>query len=211
MPEPSREPPEQHPVPDALKRFIWDIQSMIELEASEREILFVGRDLMRRLVEGDGWLPQPYAKPNRGCCQQFQLYRDDLERFTVVSTVFASGQTSPIVRDQVWEITGVLRGTFECSSFGVSVDGRPEPKGAARLLTAGMVDTKPTSGDVATRIRNVPNGTGVLVHVYGGEISQLTRRTFASNGEVSEAPAAYANDEHAPPYDIHSIQTRIVD
>jgi hypothetical protein len=41
------------PVPPALKRFIWDIQSKAELDEGKREILFIGRDLMSRLVASD--------------------------------------------------------------------------------------------------------------------------------------------------------------
>jgi hypothetical protein len=48
---------ERGPVPATLKRFIWDIQSLVELAESEREILIIGRDLMARLIENDDWLP----------------------------------------------------------------------------------------------------------------------------------------------------------
>ena len=51
------------PVPEPLKRFIWDIQSMVELAESEREILVIGRDLMARLVARDDWLPDAFALP----------------------------------------------------------------------------------------------------------------------------------------------------
>jgi predicted metal-dependent enzyme (double-stranded beta helix superfamily) len=212
VPEPSREPQERNPVADALKRFIWDIQSMVELEASEREILFIGRDLMRRLVESDSWLPQCFAEPNPQRCHQFQLYRDDLERFTIASTVFAGSQTSPIMQDQVWEIAGVLRGTLERTRFSVSAGGKPEPKGAPSSLPSGAVDTRSADSRDAIQLRNSMAGeTAISIHVYGGEISQLPRQSFAPDGGVNEAPATYANDESTPPYDILSIQTRIVD
>ncbi|HEY8125763.1 MAG TPA: hypothetical protein VIF88_10120, partial [Methylocystis sp.] len=59
------------PVPPALRRFIWDIQSMVELAESEREILLIGRDLMARLFTTDDWLPTVFAVPNPAGSQQF--------------------------------------------------------------------------------------------------------------------------------------------
>jgi len=67
---------ERDPVPAALRRFIWDIQSMVELAETEREILLIGRDLMARLIATDDWLPTVYAVPNPAGGQQFQIYRD---------------------------------------------------------------------------------------------------------------------------------------
>jgi predicted metal-dependent enzyme (double-stranded beta helix superfamily) len=212
VPEPSQERLERDPAPDTLKRFIWDIQSMVELAGSEREILLIGRDLMRRLVATDGWLPPAFARSDPGRYQQFQLYQDDLERFTVVSTILAGGQTSPVIQDHVWEITGILRGTLERTSFGLSPEREPEPVGASAVMQSGTVDSRPSKSAPAIQLRNAStNETAISIHVYGGEISQIPRRIFLPDGAVEEAPVVYANAPDAPPYDILSIQNRIVD
>ena len=101
---------ERDPVPAALRRFIWDIQSMVELAESEREILLIGRDLMARLIATDDWLPTAFAVPNPAGGQQFQIYRDGLERFSVVCTVLWGGAFVAISQPSIWEIAGVLRG-----------------------------------------------------------------------------------------------------
>ena len=112
---------ERDPVPAALRRFIWDIQSMVELAESEREILLIGRDLMARLIATDDWLPTAFAVPNPAGGQQFQIYRDGLERFSVVSTVLWGGAFVAISQPSVWEIAGVLRGAVTREQF----DGFP--------------------------------------------------------------------------------------
>jgi 3-mercaptopropionate dioxygenase len=200
------------PVPDALRRFIWDIQSMVELADSEREILLIGRDLMSRLVATDTWLPTVFAKPDPTRCQQFQLYRDDQERFSVVATILAGAQIFPIMQDNVWEIMGVLRGAIERTLFAVPEAGSPEPKRAPGIIAAGTVATMSTQGGEAVRLRNAqPDGVSIAIHVYGGEPGALTRRAFMDDGTVIEGSVDYANADDAPPYDILSIQTRIVD
>lgn len=210
--DPGHEPEHSAPVPEVLKRFIWDIQSMVELADSEREILLIGRDLMHRLVASGGWLPQGFARPDPLRWQQFQLYHDDLERFAVVSTILAGGQTLPVIQDQVWEITGVLQGKLERANFALPLKGKPDLKGAPTVMQAGAVDSRPSTNADAVQLRNALNDEPtIIIHVYGAEISQLPRRIFERDGGFSEAPAVYANDPGAPPYDIHSIQTRIAD
>ncbi len=100
------------PVPAPLKRFIWDIQSMVELAESEREILVIGRDLMARLVASDDWLPVAFASPGATQCRPYLLYGDDLERFCVVSTVLDGAQAMLVCQHGVWEILGLLRGAM---------------------------------------------------------------------------------------------------
>jgi hypothetical protein len=92
------------PAPAPLRRFIWDIQSMVELAESEREILVIGRDLMAQLVAGDDWLPLAFARPDDGGCRHYLLYGDGLDRFAVVSTVLQGAQAMLVRQDGVWEI-----------------------------------------------------------------------------------------------------------
>jgi spore coat polysaccharide biosynthesis protein SpsF len=68
-------------VPPALKRFIWDIQSMVELEASEREVLLIGRDLMARLLASDDGLPAIFAGPGLATYPQGM----EIDGFTVAA------------------------------------------------------------------------------------------------------------------------------
>lgn len=199
------------PVPEAFKRFAWDIQSMVELTESEREILFIGSDLMTRLTAGDDWLPEVFATPDPARRQQFQLYADGLERFSIAATVLAPGQVLPAVLDPVWEIVGVLRGAVELTRFHTS-DGQFEPKGEATVMRPGQVVTFRSGGRDALRLGNaLDDGISIVLHVYGGEMARIDRRTFTPDGEALAEPIVCANPAGAPPYDIFSIQTRIED
>lgn len=204
--------PTGEPVPSALKRFIWDIQSMVELADSEREILVIGRDLMARLVAADDWLPPAFARPDPTRGQRFQLYADALERFSVTVTVLAGGQVLPISQEPVWEIAGVLRGSVALAHFRVEEGGRPERTGEAVTLPPGKVETLSSRNRGATQFGNsLGDAVSVIIHVHGGELSQLAHLTFAPDGTGSETVVAYANTADAPPYDISTIQTRIAD
>jgi len=188
-------------VPEALRRFIWDIQSMVELADGPREILFIGRDLMRRLVAESGWLPPEFSAPGE-TPRLYELYHDEMERFAVVASVLAAGQGWPCFADGVWEIRGVLQGT-------VSLRGADAAE-AGRALAAGEVET--TLGQTATALAHAGSQTpAIVIHVFGADIGRRARPVVSAGGGTAEGATPYANAEMAPAYDILSIQAEIVD
>lgn len=202
----------REPVPTALKRFIWDIQSMVELAESEREILVIGRDLMARLVAADDWLPTVFATSGAEPFRQFQLYGDGMERFCVVSTVVRGGQSLPLCREPAWEICGVLRGGVARQRFTLPDGAPPVARGAAGVLKPGEVDTFSPKGADGVQMANAAGtADAIVVQVYGGEIGTTVRRTVGPDGRDGTFTTAYANPPDAPAYDILSIQTEIID
>jgi predicted metal-dependent enzyme (double-stranded beta helix superfamily) len=203
---------ERGPVPASLKRFIWDIQSIIELAESEREILVIGRDLMARLVTNDDWLPAVFAAPGAIGGVQFQLYSDALERFSVVATVLSPGQGLLIDQPLLWEIAGALRGGVSLRTHDRSADPSARAMDPGRALRAGDVDTRASRTTETVALSNAsPDQVSICIHVYGGDLSRLSRRILTANACGEGQPLGYANDESAPSYDILSIQTKILD
>jgi len=194
---------ERGPVPPALKRFIWDIQSMVELADSEREILLIGRDLMTRLVASDDCLPAVFADASPARGRQFQLYSDGEERFTVVASVLAGGAGLSLDQPGVWEIVGMLRG-----AAARRLPGGPEGAGA---LEKGAVEARLSkTGPSAALANALAEDVSIAIHVYGGAIGGMTRRSVSPEGAIGEGEP-YANGEATPPYDIFTIQTEIKD
>lgn len=200
------------PVPPPLKRFIWDIQSMVELAESEREILVIGRDLMATLVASDDWLPEDFAVPDETQYQQYLLYGDGLERFSVVSTVFHGGQTMPICQDRVREIRGLLRGSMGAQHFLWEPGSAPRPKGDAKLVKSGSVDVvSPKNGEAVQLSNALAESVSISIHVYGGDIGKILRHALDADGTAHAFIPGYANPVASPAYDIWSIQTEICD
>ncbi len=196
------------PVPPALKRFIWDIQSMVELADSEREILVIGRDLMARLVANDDWLPEAFSAQDPAGGAQYQLYRDGLERFSVVSTVLPAGSRLLIDQPNLWEIVGTLRGGVSRRIHDLSAARRTaEPQ----ALRAGGVDVSASQAGRVVEVSNaLTDHVSIGVHVYGGDVTKLNARRIGRASDDGRL-LGYANSPNAPPYDILSIQTKILD
>lgn len=193
-------------VPPPLKRFIWDIQSMVELAESEREILLIGRDLMGRLVATDDWLPEAFSRPGESQAAHYLLYRDALERFLIGCVVLRSGQATLTRQDKVWEIFGLLRGSVVRSGAAA------EAAENARVHRAGSLDAQASkNGEAAVKLSNLDAPLSIAIHVYGGDIGAISHLALEADGAAGALIAQYANTDDAPPYDIWSIQTKIDD
>ncbi len=199
---------EQRPVPAPLKRFIWDMQSMVELTDSEREILLIGRDLMTRLIGSHDWLPAAFAKASPGEGVQFQLFSDVLERFTVVATVLSAGASLLIDQSSHWEIAGGVSGAVSRQACDSTARATGEP----RILRPRDVETCASRGAQHMILANATQAQAAIsIHVYGGDMKKLLRRARTGEDPTEGEPLGYANGAGAPPYDIFSIQTEIAD
>ena len=181
---------------------------MVELDEGEREILFIGRDLMSRLVASDTWLPAAFARA--GGVRVNQLYQDGMERFSVACLVLPPGQATAITEQPFWRIFGVLRGAILRRRLDVGAEGRPVVLDEARLGPGDVEGAK--AGGFTQWINPNPENPAILIQVYGGEIGKTPRRVFAENHQESFFEVTgYDNPVEAPPYDIWGIQTRIED
>jgi predicted metal-dependent enzyme (double-stranded beta helix superfamily) len=183
---------------------------MVELADSEREILLIGRDLMARLIADDDWLPAEFSAADRADEQQYQLYADAMERFSIVCTVLAPGQFSAIADEPFWRILGVLRGALLHRRFELDSDGGVLPGAKEQRLEVGALSATPSGGAVQL-LNALGERPSIGIQVLGGEIGKVARRSRTSDGVAQFGPTAYANAPDAPPFDIWTIQTRIED
>ena len=98
-----------------LMRFVADVGALVDAELDEPRLLPRVREAMKRLVGRDDWLPEAMARPHPQYYQQYLLYADPRERFSVVSFVWGPGQKTPVHDHTVWGVIGMLRGAEKCS------------------------------------------------------------------------------------------------
>jgi len=138
---------------------------------------------MRELVAKDDWLPQSMAQPHEQYYQQYCLYADPQDRFSVVSFVWGPGQATPIHDHTVWGVIGMLRGAERCQAFEVSHDAPPKPVGEAELLEPGQIGfVAPSIGDVHRVSNAFDDRVSISIHAYGGNIGKINRHVFPDQG-----------------------------
>lgn len=77
-----------------LRDFVQSFTRLIEEARDNEERIFAeGEKLLSNLVSHDDWLPDEFARPDPERYQQYLLYCDPIERFSVVSFVWGPGSS----------------------------------------------------------------------------------------------------------------------
>ncbi len=177
-----------------LQHFVTQLDALLKSTTDEMAILASGKPLLAELVAQDDWLPDEYAQPNPERYQQFLLYADPEDRFSVVSFVWGPGQATPIHDHTVWGMIGMLRGAELCQPFAKNAQGRWLPSGEQDRLEVGDVEAvSPTIGDVHRVWNALSDQASISIHVYGANIGKVSRHVFHEDGTVKEFISGYSN------------------
>ena len=152
---------------------------------------------LRDLVRVDDWLPDAFAQPHPQYYQQYLLYGDPRDRFSVVSFVWGPGQRTPIHNHTIWGAIGMLRGSEFSQGFDLGERGQPpRASGPVERLEPGMVAfVSPSIGDVHRVWNAYDDRASISIHVYGGNIGRTRRQVFAEdNGTAKEFISGYSGD-----------------
>jgi 3-mercaptopropionate dioxygenase len=179
---------------DRLKDFVAELTALVEAGSDEPRILAGARKAMERLVANDDWLPEEMTRPHPQYYQQYLLYADPRDRFSVVSFVWGPGQKTPVHDHTVWGVIGMLRGAEKCVPYR-SEAGRIVPSGPEVLLQRGHVEmVSPSIGDIHTVSNAFDDRVSISIHAYGANIGKVRRHVFdRETGAAKEFVSGYAN------------------
>ncbi|MFC6377332.1 cysteine dioxygenase [Tatumella terrea] len=184
--------PLQHP---RLTTFIRELSALITAHgtADEAGLLERSAPLLATLVSQDDWLAPSYSQPHPQHYQQYLLYLDPQQRFSVVSFVWGPGQQTPVHDHRVWGLIGMLRGAEHSQSFVRGPDGM-RPDGEAVLLQPGEVETlSPAEGDIHQVSNAFRDRVSVSIHVYGADIGKVERAIYLPDGSEKLFISGYAS------------------
>lgn len=178
-----------------LRGFVRSFTRLVDDGADEERIFRDGRALLADLVAHDDWLPEPFAKPHPDRYQQFLLYCDPLERFSVASFVWGPGQTTPVHDHTVWGMVGVLRGAELCEEFRVGESGGVVAAGSHRIRPGAIDLVSPRVGDVHRVSNALADAPSISIHVYGANIGAVKRHVYdAPGGTPRTFVSGYSSD-----------------
>ena len=179
-----------------LRGYVQDMTRLTEAAGDdEARMLDEGRELLAALIAQDDWLPEAFTVPHAEHFQQYLLYCDPLERFSIVSFVWGPGQKTPIHDHTVWGLVGQLRGAERETTFDRAADGALTQVGEGRLRPGEVTAVSPTIGDIHIVANDLPDRASVSIHVYGANIGAVARPTFApETGEVGNFVSGYSSD-----------------
>ncbi|WP_029606332.1 cysteine dioxygenase family protein [Kozakia baliensis] len=178
-----------------LRDFVTRFTQLVEQEPPLDRALNEGSILLRKLVARDGWLPEAFARPNPERYSQYLLHADPLERFSVVSFVWAPGQTTPLHDHRVWGLIGVLRGREREQQFERDPDGHFKETGETFLEEGEVATLAPGRNDYHRVSNALSNKASVSIHVYGANIGAVSRATYdIETGAEKTFISGYSSD-----------------
>ncbi|MEL0107901.1 MAG: cysteine dioxygenase [Rhodospirillales bacterium] len=183
---------------DKLRTFVTAMTRLIEQAGSdEAQILRDGQAAMKQLVAEDDWLPEAFTLPDPEYYQQYLLYCDPLERLSVVSFVWGTGQATPVHNHTVWGVIGMLRGSETCVNYNLPNAGSPMTETGVETLSPGEVTVvSPTVGDIHKVGNALEDRPSISIHAYGANIGAVSRHVFVTeSGERKPFVSGYANTE----------------
>lgn len=177
-----------------LLTFVKDLSVLLEQNPNEEMIFIKCRGLLEKLVAVDDWLPEEFTKPHPQYYQQYLLYADPLDRFSIVSFVWGPNQKTPIHNHTVWGMLGQLRGREKETPYYRQEDGCFKP-GISCTNLPGQVDTvSPNTHDIHVVENDLQDQVSISIHVYGGNIGRIQRSVFDPiTGAEKSFVSGYAN------------------
>lgn len=177
-----------------LQNFILSLSNLLEETPDESTIISSAKVFMEQLVKSDDWLPEAFARPNPDKYQQFLLYLDPQERFSIVSFVWGPGQFTPVHDHTVWGLVGLLRGSEISQAYDYLDQGNLIPSGPPVRMMPGEVElVSPTIGDIHQVYNGLNDQPSISIHVYGADIGKVRRHTYREDGTVKEFISGYSN------------------
>lgn len=179
-----------------FRNFIQDFTALIDRSADDEEIILKsGKALLSGLIENDDWLPEQFAIADPDRYQQYLLYCDPMERFSVVSFVWGPGQKTPVHDHMVWGMVGVMRGSEICEEFNLDTDsGELVAAGSHQIAPGGIDLVSPQIGDIHRVSNALTDRESVSIHVYGANIGAVSRHVYETpSGISSEFISGYSN------------------
>ena len=177
-----------------LHQFLADLTRLVESSPPEQQLLDQAKHLLYPLLRNDDWLNPDFARPHPKHYQQFLLYADPQDRFSVVSFVWGPGQSTPVHDHTVWGLVGMLRGSESCQPYSRMSDGRWVPAGFQVDMLPGDIEAvSPRIGDVHKVWNALRDQASISIHVYGGNIGKIERHSYREDGSRANFVSGYSN------------------
>ena len=178
-----------------LREFVQSFTRLVDQQPSEERVFKEGRAMLSDLIRHDDWLPEAFAKPDPARYQQYLLYCDPLERFSVASFVWGPGQKTPVHDHTVWGMVGVMRGAERCDEYGLDASGRLVAGGGHDVGPGDIDLVSPRVGDIHRVSNGLADRASISIHVYGANIGAVKRHVFdPATGQPREFISGYSSD-----------------
>ena len=172
--------------------FIRRTTALVERKPEKSQLLPAVTALIKPLLRDGDWLPSAFTAADPAHYQQYLLYCDPFERFSVVSFVWGPGQQTPIHDHLTRGVVGQLRGREVSTNYK---PGKGQALVVASITTLDVGQTiafSPEQGDIHQVINN-GDDVAISIHAYGANIGRIERHVYdAATGATRPFVSGYS-------------------
>jgi len=166
----------------SLQDFIGDLDRITREETDAHTITGRAAPLLGRLVKSREGIPPEYLRSPEGQRGRYILHRSP--RFNVTSVIWRPGDRAGAHNHETWGVIGVIDNEIEETRYRVSESGGGNAKlEVTRVMRhrRGAV-SRLIPGDEVHRMHNPTDKDTIEIHVYGKDLVNLPRKTWADDG-----------------------------
>ena len=165
-----------------LEQFVADLDRITRAESDAVTITERVAPLLGTLVKNPEALPAEYRRSPEGQRGRYMLHRSP--QFNVTAVVWRPGDRAGAHNHETWGVIGVIDNEIEETRYRVSETGGDKAKleviGVTRHRRGAVSRLVP--GDEVHRMHNPTGRDTVEIHVYGKDLVNLPRKTWADDG-----------------------------
>jgi predicted metal-dependent enzyme (double-stranded beta helix superfamily) len=166
---------------DGLETFIDDVGLVVASSDDEHEITSRVAKRLSDLLAGGYRLPPDVTRPSADRHVTYPLYIAPDDSWSMASVVWDVGQQTPVHSHETWGVAGIYSGIEREVRYlkPVAPDaGDALTPAGEELWEPGQVTVCCTTDDDVHAVTAVGSEPTVGIHVYGGNIGTIRRRSY---------------------------------
>ena len=167
--------------PDGLETFIDDVGRVVSSTDDEHEITARVAERLSDLLAGGYRLPPEVTRPSPARHVTYPLYIAPDDSWSMASVVWDVGQRTPVHSHETWGVAGIYAGIEHEVRYLKPVAptaGAPLTPAGEERWAPGQVTVCCTTDDDVHAVTAVGDEPTVGIHVYGGNIGTIRRRSY---------------------------------
>jgi 3-mercaptopropionate dioxygenase len=163
-----------------LDAFITEVEALVGSTDDEHEITRLVAERLSALLAGGYLLPPELTRPSSERHVNYPLHIAPDDSWSLACVVWNTGQRTPVHSHETWGVAGIYSGVERELRYL-----KPEVDGSGALTPAGeqefgrgQVTVCCTTDDDVHSVVAVGEEPTVGIHVYGGNIGTIERRSY---------------------------------
>ncbi|MGI5271390.1 hypothetical protein ACQEUU_19705 [Nonomuraea sp. CA-218870] len=167
--------------PDHLQAFIHEVDLIVGSTGDEHEITARVAELLSALLVSGYRLPPEVTRPSNERHVTYPLHIAPDGSWSLACVVWNMGQRTPVHGHETWGVVGVYSGAEREQRYvkpTASETGRALTPAGEQVWERGQVTVCCTTDDDVHAVTAVGDEPTIGIHVYGGDIGILNRRSY---------------------------------